>query len=111
MMEKKIASNADEKPVVVGSQPEEPQAPSLCDPSFPVGGRFYMAGKIWRVTESRYEDNTQMRRVQSSLGDDAIFTLKSLQDDIKGANFKFMEEDEIGRALRVQAESKKNRRR
>ena len=97
-MKKRVTSSSKTKPVVVAAEPTK-----VDNTDFLVGCRFFTGGKTWMVTESRYEDNTEMRRVQSSTGDDEIRALKSLVADSSSKGFRFLPDDALSEAIRASA--------
>ena len=50
---------------------------------FLVGTKFMVAKELWSVTEEIFTDNTAMRKMVSTSGEQEIRTLRSLQDDLK----------------------------
>lgn len=100
MMKKRVVSSSKTKPVVISESTPETK---MGDVKFEVGCRFFVGAKTWMVTESRYEDNTEMRRVQSSTGDDEIRTLKSLVGDSSATGFRFLPDDALSEAMRASA--------
>lgn len=107
MIKKTFSSANESKPTVLHSETENSTKEDKCDDTFPVGGRFMLRGTTWRVVESSFADNTEMRRISGSNGDDTVMTLKALKEDMSQDGFCFLENDIAGKVMRENAEKKK----
>lgn len=118
MIKKSIKSNGKEKPIVLSDKKTKKTnnksstvelTKKMCTNDFLTGSRFMNDGKMWRVEEARFEDNTQMRRIKSTTGDDVVLMLSSLQNEMRSKSFKFLDDDDMSVAMRQASSTNKRR--
>ncbi len=61
---------------------------------FPMGTKWVMNDRIWTITEVRVESATELRKCQSTFGNEEIVTLATLRKDMESSNFRFIDAEQ-----------------